>query len=74
MFLKLFILSMVVKFGISKAIDFTIFSISFEGLVNIQLPFLSEHAFKLLSESFIFSAVIPCSHPSTFRMDLFSYF
>ena len=72
-FLNLSILSIVVKSGFSNPNDLTIFVISSAGVLIRQIPFLSEHAFKLLSASFIFSAVIPCSHPSTLRVDLFSY-
>ena len=73
-FLNLFILSIVVKSGISNPNDLTIFSISLLGFVRAQFPFLSEQALKLFNASFIFSAVIPCSQPSTFKVDLFSYF
>ena len=72
-FLNLSILSMVVKSGISNPKDLTIFLNSTVGVLIKHTPFLSEHAFKLFKDSFIFSAVIPCSQPSTFNVDLFSY-
>ena len=37
----------------------------------MHVPFLSEHALKFFKASFNFSAVTPCSHPSTFNVDLF---
>ena len=73
-FLNLSILLIVVKSGISIPKDLTIFSISLSGVLIKHVPFLSEHALKLFNACFIFSAVMPCSQPSTFNVDLFSYF
>lgn len=73
-FLNLSILLIVVKSGISIPKDLTIFSISLSGVLIKHVPFLSEHALKLFNTCFIFSAVMPCSQPSTFNVDLFSYF
>ena len=36
-----------------------------------HVPFLSEQALKLFNACFILFAVIPCSQPSTFNVDLF---
>ena len=73
-FLNLSILLIVVKSGISIPKDLTIFSISLSGVLIKHVPFLSEHALKLFNTCFIFLAVMPCSQPSTFNVDLFSYF
>ena len=73
-FLNLSILSIIVKSSISISKDLIIFYICTSGVLIKPVPFLSEQYLKLFNAYFILSAVIPCSHPSTFNVDLFSYF
>ena len=51
-----------------------IFSSSSVTPVNKHTPFLSILHWYCCNVSFIFSAVIPCSQPSTFNVDLLSNF